>query len=278
MSNPNGTQAVDRAARLLTEVVHSPGSVTFTELAAATGLAKSTTSRLLLALERNGLVRRDDAGRFRPGEMFVRFAWRGGAEAGLTEVAQVYLDRLGRTTGETVNLGVGRGDMAEQIAQVDSVYLIGATNWLGRSVPLHCSAIGKVLLAFGAATLPPGRLERRTEHTITSRAALEAELAAIRQRGYAVIDGELEPGLVAVAAPVFRDGGAVVAALSVSGPGTRLTPSRAADVAVACMAQASALSAILGHRLDGPGAEDSPKVDGPPRLDGPAQAQKEGAA
>ena len=278
MSNPNGTQAVDRAARLLTEVMHSPGSVTFTELAAATGLAKSTTSRLLLALERNGLVRRDEAGRFRPGEMFVRFAWRGGAEAGLTEVAQAYLDRLGRATGETVNLGVGRGDMVEQIAQVDSVYLIGATNWLGRSVPLHCSAIGKVLLAFGAATLPPGRLERRTEQTITSRAALETELATVRQRGYAVIDGELEPGLVAVAAPVLRDGGAVVAALSVSGPGTRLTPPRAADVAVACMAQASALSAVLGHRLDGPGAEDSPKVDGPPRLDGPAQAQKEGAA
>ena len=278
MSNPNGTQAVDRAARLLTEVVHSPGSVTFTELAAATGLAKSTTSRLLLALERNGLVRRDEAGRFRPGEMFVRFAWRGGAEAGLTEVAQVYLDRLGRATGETVNLGVGRGDMVEQIAQVDSVYLIGATNWLGRSVPLHCSAIGKVLLAFGAATLPPGRLERRTEQTITSRAALETELAAVRQRGYAVIDGELEPGLVAVAAPVFRDGGAVVAALSVSGPGNRLTPSRAADVAVACMAQASALSAVLGHRLDGPGVENSRQVNGPPRLDGPAQAQKEGAA
>jgi DNA-binding IclR family transcriptional regulator len=183
--------------------------------------------------------------------MFVRFAWRGGAEAGLTEVAQAYLDRLGRATGETVNLGVGRGDMVEQIAQVDSVYLIGATNWLGRSVPLHCSAIGKVLLAFGAATLPPGRLERRTEHTITSRAALETELETVRQRGYAVIDGELEPGLVAVAAPVFRDGGAVVAALSVSGPGTRLTPPRIADVAAACMTQASGLSEVLGHRPDG---------------------------
>ncbi len=252
LSNPSGTQAVDRAARLLTEVVHSPGSVTFTELAAATGLAKSTTSRLLLALERNGLVRRDEAGKFRPGEMFVRFAWQGGAEAGLTEVAQAYLDRLGRATGETVNLGVGRGDMVEQIAQVDSVYLIGATNWLGRPVPLHCTAIGKVLLAYGAATLPPGRLERRTEHTITSRTALEAELDVVRQRGYAVIDSELEPGLVAVAAPVYRDGGAVVAALSVSGPGTRLTAARVTDIACHCVAQASALSAVLGHRPAGP--------------------------
>jgi len=67
VTSPSGTQAVDRAARLLTEVVHAPGSVTFTELAATTGLAKSTTSRLLLALERNGLVQRDDHGRFRPG-------------------------------------------------------------------------------------------------------------------------------------------------------------------------------------------------------------------
>jgi IclR family transcriptional regulator, acetate operon repressor len=267
VGSPNGTQAVDRAARLLTEVVHSPGSVTFTELAAATGLAKSTTSRLLLALERNGLVRRDEAGKFRPGEMFVRFAWQGGAEAGLTEVAQPYLDRLGRATGETVNLGVGRDDVVEQIAQVDSVYVIGATNWLGRAVPLHCTAIGKVLLAYGAAALPPGRLERRTEHTITSRAALEAELAAVRQRGYAVIDSELEPGLIAVAAPVCRDGGAVVAALSVSGPDTRLTAARVAGVASHCVAQASALSAVLGHQPAGPAQAQT----------GPAQAQKEGA-
>jgi len=281
VSSPNGTQAVDRAARLLTEVVHAPGSVTFTELAAATGLAKSTTSRLLLALERNGLVRRDDAGRFRPGEMFVRFAWRGGAEAGLTEVAQPYLDRLGEATGETVNLGVGRDGMVEQIAQVDSGYLIGATNWLGRAVPLHCSAAGKVLLAHGAAKLLAGRLERCTDQTITSRAVLEAELAAVRERGFAVIDGELEPGLVAVAAPIHRDGGAVVAALSVSGPGTRLTPPRIADVAAACVAQARGLSQVLGHRRDGvaPGRDGpAPRLADTARAPHAAQARREGAA
>ena len=82
MATPTGTQAVDRAARLVTEVVHASDSVTFTELAAATGLAKSTTSRLLDALERGGLIRRGDDGRFRPGDVFVRYAWRGGAEAG----------------------------------------------------------------------------------------------------------------------------------------------------------------------------------------------------
>src|ERR1035438_1381093 len=63
VTSPNGTQAVDRAAQLLLEVVHGPDPVTFTELTALTGLAKSTTSRLLMALERNGLVRRDSSGR-----------------------------------------------------------------------------------------------------------------------------------------------------------------------------------------------------------------------
>jgi DNA-binding IclR family transcriptional regulator len=267
MGSPNGTQAVDRAARLLAEVVHSPGSVTFTELAAATGLAKSTASRLLVALERNGLVRRDEAGRFRPGEVFVRFAWQGSAEAGLIEVARPCLNRLGKATGETVNLGVGRDGMVEQIAQVDSVYLIGGTNWLGRPVPLHAAALGKVLLAFGAAPLPPGRLERCTPATITSRAALERDLAAVRRRGYAVTDGELEPGLVAVAAPVYRDGGAVVAALSVSGPATRLTSARAARAAAQCRDEAAALSALLGHA-----ARPAPGTAGA------AHGQKEGAS
>ncbi len=247
-ATPTGTQAVDRAARLVTEVVHAADSVTFTELAAATGLAKSTTSRLLDALERGGLVRRTADGRFSPGEVFVRYAWRGGAEAGLTEVARPFLDRLGELTGETVNLGVAHDGMVEQIAQVDSRYLIGGTNWLGRPVPLHCAALGKVLLAYGAAELPPGRLEARTQRTITSRAALEEELERVRRNGYAITDEELEPGLVAVAAPVLRDGAVVVAALSVSAPASRLTPARLPDVAKACVVQAAGLSASLGHR------------------------------
>ena len=259
---PTGTQAVDRAAQLLIQVVHGPGALTFTELTAAAGLAKSTTSRLLMALERHGLVQRDGRGRFRPGEVFVSYAWRGGAEAGLVTVAQPFLDRLGDATAETINLGVASRGTVEQIAQVDSTYLIGGTNWVGLSVPLHCAALGKVLLAYGAAELPPGRLDRRTPKTITSRAALELDLREVRRRGYAVTDEELEPGLVAVAAPVYRDGGAVVAALSVSGPASRLTPARVPVVAAQCAAEAGALSAVLGYQ--------------PQRS--PRQRQKEGAA
>jgi DNA-binding IclR family transcriptional regulator len=245
---PTGTQAVDRAARLLTEIVDSVDALTFSDLAASSGLAKSTTSRLLFALERNGLVSRDDSGGYRPGELFVRYGWRSAREAELVRVAQPYLERLGEETGETVNLGVEHRRMVEQIAQVDSRYLLGGMNWVGRPVPLHCSSLGKVLLAFEAAELPPGRLERLTEKTVTSRSALAVELAEVRRRGYAVTAQELEPGLVAVAAPVFRIGGTVVAAISVSGPVTRLGSARLSEVAARCIDQADALSQVLGHR------------------------------
>lgn len=249
MSNQNGTQAVDRAARLLAEVVHSADPVTFTELTAVTGLAKSTTSRLLLALERNGLVRRDDNGRFLPGEMFVSFAWRGGAEASLVAVAQPFLEQLGKATGETVNLAVASNGAVEQIAQVDSTYMIGGTNWIGLTVPLHCSALGKVLLAYGVSgAVLPEHLERRTDKTITSLSALKADLAGVRARGYAVTDEELEPGLIAFAAPVFRYDGAVVAALSVSAPASRMTRERASVAARRCIEEAMNLSSALGHR------------------------------
>jgi IclR family transcriptional regulator, acetate operon repressor len=244
---PTGTQAVDRAARLLRDVVQAGTPVTFAELIAASGLAKSTVSRLLVALERNGLVQRDRAGAFVPGDLFVRHAGRGG-EADLLDAARPFLERLGERTGETVNLGVARSGFVEQVAQVDSTYMIGGTNWLGRPVPLHCSALGKVLLAGGAAELPPGRLERCAPRTLTSRGALAADLAGVRRRGYAVAAEELEPGLVAVAAPVYRDGNAVVAALSVSGPTMRLTGTRLAEAAAECVAQAGALSSVLGHR------------------------------
>lgn len=248
MNNPNGTQAVDRAARLLSEVVHAADPVTFTELAEVTGLAKSTTSRLLLALERNHLVRRDDHGRFLPGEMFVSFAWRGGADTSLVAVAQPFLDRLGKATGETVNLGVASGGNVEQIAQVDCTYLIGGTNWVGRPVPLHASGLGKVLLAYGAAKLPPGQLGRCTHKTITSAEALRGELAMVRTRGYAKTDEELELGLIAFAAPVFRYDGTVVAAMSVSAPTSRMTREAATNAARRCVEEAAGLSAALGYR------------------------------
>jgi DNA-binding IclR family transcriptional regulator len=134
-----------------------------------------------------------------------------------------------------------------------------------------------VLLAYGAAELPPGRLERRTARTVTSRAELDADLAEVRRDGYAITGEELEPGLVAVAAPVRRDGGTVVAAMSVSAPASRLTRARIPVVAAQCASQAAALSAVLGHRPPAQ-APAQPAAAQTPAAQRPARAQKEGAA
>jgi len=101
LSNVTGTQAVDRAARLLREVLDAPTAPSHTELMVGTGLPKSTTSRLLLALERNGLVSRDASGRFHPGEACARFSGRGGGPAELTSIAGQFLDGLAERTART---------------------------------------------------------------------------------------------------------------------------------------------------------------------------------
>jgi IclR family acetate operon transcriptional repressor len=217
-----GTQAVDRAAAVLTTVLSSTEPVTFADLAGQTGLPKSTLSRLTTSLERNGLLQRTSAGAWQPGAAITDYALSVRPEDDLLRIAQPFLDALGEVTGETVNLAIPVAGEVRQIAQVDSTYLLGAVNWLDRPVPFHCSALGRVFLAYGTP-LPPGRLPRLTECTITSRAELEVALEQVRAEGVAIVDSELEPGLVAVAAPIRSADDTVIAAVSVSGPGVRLT-------------------------------------------------------
>jgi DNA-binding IclR family transcriptional regulator len=251
-----GTQAVDRAAALLVRVVEADGPVSFGAITEAAGLPKSTTSRLLGALERHALVERDRDGALRPGVVLSRFARRAGSTDRLVQTARPFLESLARQTGETVNLAVAGPGAVEQIDQVDSSYLLGATNWVGLDVPFHCSALGKVFLAHGAVQVPPGRLEQRTTRTVTTREALSADLDLVLRRGYAVADEELEPGLVAIAAPVRDGAGRVVGALSVSGPSVRLTAERTATVAGLTVLTAGQLSQALGHE---PGTHPRPE-------------------
>jgi len=133
------------------------------------------------------------------------------------------LEKLAMTTGETANLAVASNGEMRLIDQVDSHYLLGATNWVGKRIPFHASALGKVLLAYGAATIPLGKLNKVASKTITSRQRLLTELESVRKKGYAIIIDELEEGLVAVAAPIREDDGRVVGAISISGPFPRLT-------------------------------------------------------
>ena len=223
MTSPNGTQAVERAAQLLIHVARHRDPVTFTELTETSGLAKSTTSRLLTALERNGLVRREQDGRFRPGEVFVSYACRGGAEADLVGVAQPFLDRLGEETGGDGEPGRAAGRRHGRADRPGGQHLPDRRHQLGGHVgaaALRRAGQGAAGLRRGRAAARPAGAAHRAHPDQPGR--IEADLAAVRERGYAVTAGELEPGLVAVAAPVFRDGGAVVAALSVSAPASRL--------------------------------------------------------
>jgi DNA-binding IclR family transcriptional regulator len=221
MSN-GGTQAVDRAAHLLRRVVQADRPVSFTALVGDTGLSRSTTSRLLAAMEANHLVERDATGAYSSGALFALYAARHDRWADVARLAEPVLRRVGEQTCETVNLGIPRGDTVVQIAQVDSTYVLGARDWLHVTVPAHCSALGKVLYAFAALPMPHGPLPQPTPHSLPTAEALDEEAADIRRRGYALTREELEIGLNAAAVPVRGSDGAVIAALGVSGPSARL--------------------------------------------------------
>jgi IclR family acetate operon transcriptional repressor len=247
-----GTAVIDRGAQLLTLILESESPRGLTDLAQDAGLPKSTASRLLNALERNGLVEQQgERGRFRAGPVVVRFAG-GLAGRNLVELAQRPMSALADATGETINLGVAGHGGVEHLSQVEGKHFLGTTQWVGRTVPYHCSANGKVLLAYSAARTPlEGPLEPLTSRTIVVPARLQSDLTKIRREGFAGAIDELELGLSAVAAPVFDENGDVVAALSVSGPTLRLTPKRIAELRPLVIKQCRALSKLLGHRPEG---------------------------
>jgi DNA-binding IclR family transcriptional regulator len=221
-----GTQAIDRAALLVATVVRADEPLTFGELQDESGLPKSTTSRLLTALERTELLERNDTGSYVAGPLFWLYATRHDPWDELVRLAHPTLEKVGADTGETVNLSVARGERVVQVAQVDSTFLLGTRDWTEVDLPAHCSALGKVLLAHGVVDLPGGELERFTPMTITDAATLRRQLQQDVRRGWSSTVDELEIGLTGVAAPVRGSGGEVVAALGVSGPSPRLEDRR----------------------------------------------------
>ena len=225
VATESGTQAIDRAADLLVSVVESSRPLGIGELSTSSGLPKSTTSRLVGALERRGLVQRAGDRRVAPGPVLLRFAHQD-RSVSLVELALPALRTLAELSGETINLGVPTPLGVEHLAQEDSRHFMGGTNWVGRRVPYDTSANGKVLKAFGADSVEGG---------------------AIRERGYASAVDELEQGLAAIAAPIFGPDGDVVAALSISGPTIRLTRERMLELAPHLITQAAQVSERLGH-------------------------------
>ena len=242
-----GTQAVDRAAALVSTVVHADAPLSFADLQEASGLAKSTTSRMLAALERGGLLERDAGGSYVAGSLFWLYAARHDPWEELVRLARPAMERIGAETSETVHLSVTRGDRVVQVAQVDSRYLLGTRDWTEVDVPPHTSALGKVFYAWDALPIPSGPLAALTENTITDPDALARDGRRARTRGWAVTDGELEIGLTGVAVPVHGPRGDVVAALGVSGPTPRLED-RLDELGKNLSSHATQLSTLLRGR------------------------------
>jgi IclR family acetate operon transcriptional repressor len=221
-------QAVSRAVRAL-ELIAEAGELGVSDLGRGLGVHKATASRLAATLAAGGLIERDPASdRYRLGFGLLRLVGAAMASIDLVRTAHPVLEELAERTHETVNIGVRSGDGVVYVDQVSSAHLVASTNWVGRRTPLHCSSSGKVLLAHmpeaerQQALARP--LEALTARTVTDPARLRRQLEEVRVRGYATIREELEEGLNAVAAPVRQSDGAVVAALSVSGPSFRVRP------------------------------------------------------
>jgi DNA-binding IclR family transcriptional regulator len=251
----HGTTAVDRGADLLVRVLESAEPVALGDLVEATGIPKSTASRLVTALERRGLIEQDgERGRLRPGPAILRVAERGLLERNLVALAGPALDAVATASGETINLAVPGREGVEHLAQVDSRHFLGTGQWLGRTVDYHCTAVGKVFLAFERARLPAGPLAKHAGATITDRNQLRTELTHVRRTGIATAIDELEPGLAAMAAPVQGATGEVIAALSITGPTLRMEPARIRELDPILRAEAQRLSQRLSLREQGENA------------------------
>jgi DNA-binding IclR family transcriptional regulator len=239
-------QSADRALAILVSFTEQRRELGVGELAGDLGLHKSTVSRLLSTLEGRGLVRRAGE-RFAPGHELIRLGNLALDERALADLLQEPLAALARATGETVNLAVRQGDLALNVHQIDGVHLVGVRDWTGHALPLHCTANGKALLAFGDEPLPAA-LPARTEWTLTEADELEEHLELARGRGFAVALEELELGLHAVAAPVFDVRDRCVAAVSVSAPAYRLPESRIPELGVESARAAAEASRRLGRK------------------------------
>jgi DNA-binding IclR family transcriptional regulator len=252
-----GTRSVERALDVLRAVGEARAEPGLSELADGLGLHKTTVFRLLGALERAEFVVRDDERqRYQLGPALYRLASQARRATGLHEAARPELESLAHDVGETATLEVLVGDEVLILDEVHGRFLVGGAPEVGMRWPAHATSTGKVLLAAAEiepqhGKVPPrrgssGRLARLGPHTITSRAALDRELAKVRRDGYAVGMEELEPGFVAIGAPVRNAHGRTVAAVSVGGPKARLGGARVRTVAARVRRAADGISRRLG--------------------------------
>jgi DNA-binding IclR family transcriptional regulator len=229
-------QALDRAFAVLDLLASSTTSLGLAEIAAALGLHKSTTHRFLMVLERHRMVERNQTGKFRLGLRLCDFGSRAIEQYDLRERAQVHLKRLVDEVEETAHLCILEKTHMVYIDKQEPERSIRMISRVGASSPVHCTAVGKAILATMPRSqveelLPALRLERFTPRTMTNREALLKELDRTSRRGYAVDDEEREEGVRCAGVAILDGRGQAIAAVSISGPSFRVTMQRIPAIA-----------------------------------------------
>ncbi|MEO6349147.1 MAG: IclR family transcriptional regulator [Candidatus Limnocylindrales bacterium] len=245
----NGAQVVDRVLDILEAFEWLGPQLGVSELSRALNLKKATTHRLLASLRRRDIVAQDPVTRrYQLGMRLWQLGMLALNQVDWIDRARPYLRQLRDETGETTHLAILDEGQVLYIDKVESEHSLRMPSQVGRRLPAHCTGVGKALLAYLTAAALADVIERHglpsfTPATIIERHILVAELASIRERGYAVDDEEIEPGLRCIAAPIRGHSGDVVAAISIAGPSSRVRREevdRYADRVVAAARQASA--------------------------------------
>jgi DNA-binding IclR family transcriptional regulator len=246
-----GLQSVDRAISVL-EILARRGEAGVSEVAAEIAVHKSTAFRLLGALEGRGLVEQvAERGKYRLGFGLIPLAGAVSDRLDLTRQGREVCRRLAAEMAETINIAILQEHYAVNVEQAMGPSRVATHNWIGRLTPLHCTASGKVLIthldpARRTKLLTTSGMPKLTPRTITTAGRLDDELDRVREVGYAAAVEEYELGLNAVAAPVRDGSGAVIAAVSVSGPSYRLDAARMAGVIEPLLAGAGEISRRMG--------------------------------
>jgi DNA-binding IclR family transcriptional regulator len=248
-------KALVKALRILDCLAEEErSSATLTELSRRLHLHVSTVHRLMVNLLRQGFAEVDPAtGGYRLGYRVLRMGLKVLDRLDFRQVAHPLLRELNQETQETIHLAILQSDHAVSIEKFGSPQPVGLDARLGGIMPLHCTGVGKALLAYQAEApqaqlLRTLGLERHTAHTITSPAQFRKELTRIREQGYALDNEEAVIGLRCVAAPIFNHEGQVLAAFSVAGPATRITLERVPELAQLVRETAREISFRLGYQ------------------------------
>ncbi len=245
-------QALDRAFAVLDLLSSSTTALGLADIAGALHLHKSTAHRFLMVLERHRMVERTPAGKFRLGLRLCDFGSRAIEQYDLRERAQLHLKTLVNEVEETAHLCILEKTHMVYIDKQEPARSIRMISRVGASSPVHCTAVGKAILATMQRSqletlLKSMQLERFTPRTMTSQEALLKDLERTSRRGYAVDDEEREQG-VRCAGVAIRDArGEAVAAVSISGPSFRVTMQKIPAIASKLMACVKGIQQDLGY-------------------------------